>query len=110
MQAHLTCEGGRRYLYVFRIFAGGDARAEIRGWPGADLRCGFLLIRVHDRDPGNTPEMSTFRDDRLDAGLDHRRGKESVPEANAMSTSVYFSPIVSEYHSPPHLKLSSTIC
>ena len=33
-----------------------------------------------------------------------------TPKHGSLSTSVYFSPIVSEYHSPPHLKLSSTIC
>jgi hypothetical protein len=52
----------------------------------------------------------------LDAAL-HRKLRDESPtprkldgagEARLMSTSVYFSPALSEYHSPPHLNLSST--
>ncbi len=39
-----------------------------------------LHVGVYDRDPGDAPEMGILRDDRPDSILDHRCGKEGVPD------------------------------
>ncbi|MFA7563258.1 MAG: hypothetical protein WCY70_07425 [Methanoculleus sp.] len=42
-----------------------------------------LPVRIDDRDPGDAQEAYILDNDRIDVGLDHRCGKEGIPDKSS---------------------------